>query len=164
MARSWFNIHRWPVLFLWGFSKKLGESLFLCLSECAPPLTPIPKAQSTVHTEMIYSEPLLLPCSINTLLQKLASCCSGELLLTSSLSSTGKKKKHKLLPFYFNSLLYVSLESGRRFGKQVRNIKLAALLQLTVCRCAAQPGDYAAVSSAMQSWSLLLTTSTCLQN
>lgn len=113
---------------------------------------------------MIYSEPLLLPCSINTLLQKLASCCSGELLLTSSLSSTGKKKKHKLLPFYFNALLYVSLESGRRFGKQVRNIKLAALLQLTAFHCAAQPGDYAAVSSAMQSWSLLLTTSTCLQN
>lgn len=115
---------------------------------------------------MIYSEPLLLPCSINVLLQKLASCCSGELLLTSSLSSTGKrkKKKNKLLSFYFNALLYVSLESGRRFGKQVRNIKLAALLQLTAFHCAAQPGDYAAVSSAMQSWSLLLTTSTCLQN
>lgn len=43
------------------------------------PLLPVPEAQSAVHTWMIYSESLLLPCSIATLLHKLAGCWSGNI-------------------------------------------------------------------------------------
>lgn len=63
---------------------------------------------------------------------------AAQVIFTGNLSSIRRKKKlkKKLLPFYFSAFLHICSESWKRFGKQVRNTKLPALLELTAYHCA----------------------------